>query len=125
MVLALTVRDPRIFAMKKKSKINDERQDTEIGYEDFQNMLLEHCRAHQSPLWSENKRIAVSKLKMPDSEIAAERKELLIPGLDLELGEKENQVPIILVNKPEQMNGWDLIIPADWAMPFWVGLSFR
>lgn len=55
-------------------------------------------------------------------------------GSKLELGAEENQVPIVLIHRPGgsgsssrglSTDGWDVILPAGWAMPFWIAFVYR
>jgi hypothetical protein len=56
-----------------------------------------------------------------------------LAGSKLNLGVEENQVPILLIHRPNnntgcrgfKNEGWDLILPAGWAMPFWISLVYR
>ena len=49
------------------------------------------------------------------------------------LGDSESRVPVILIHKPAATHsatdnygsGWDLIVPAGWAMPFHIGMVYR
>lgn len=56
---------------------------------------------------------------------------IFVSGSKLVLGAEENQVPILLINRSNSLpkgfqdGGWDLIVPAGWAMPFWIALVYR
>jgi hypothetical protein len=87
------------------------------------NRYLKNCPP--SPLWSEELREAVRLEKMSDSELSKRRGEMLIPGSEIDLGVEENQIPILIICQNDGRGGIDLILPAGWAMPFWIGLSYR
>lgn len=47
-----------------------------------------------------------------------------------DLGDSESRVPLLLIHKPVSAldnygSGWDLIVPAGWAMPFHIAMVYR
>ena len=82
-----------------------------------------------SPIWDKNVRKAVSQSKVPDHILNLERqKQLTRPNLD-DLKGKAAKIPVLLVQQllgsTHQGSGWDLILPSNWGMPFWVSLVYR
>ena len=86
-----------------------------------------------SPLWSFGIRNDVSSSKIPDHIINEVRGQCL-DGIDL--GSEASAVPVILVNKtysqldkprPSRVpiTGWDLIIPVQWGMAFWIPIIYQ
>jgi len=86
-------------------------------------------------LWESWVRSNVKAGKMADSELNARRSKHLIPGTPLELGDLESKVPVLLIQRPGAdgshgctqgySGGWDVLLPAGWAMAFWVACVYR
>ncbi|KAF6030388.1 POP1 [Bugula neritina] len=74
-----------------------------------------------SPLWSHKVRDTVSHNMMTQHEINQLRSQLLVPGSEMNLGPKENCVPLLLIVYPEMS---DIIIPANWGMAFWLAFAY-
>lgn len=124
LILPLTVRDPRIFLPNKRSKL-ELGEEFKLDKESFQNLVESYHKDYESPLFNHKWRNLVTNQRMSDNEFSKCRSELLIPGSQINLGRNENQIPIVLIQKPDQIKGWDIIIPAGYAMSFWVALSYR
>lgn len=93
-----------------------------------------------SHIWDEQVRTEVKEAKIPEHELNRKRSELLVPGSRLALSEEEiSHIPLLLVQLPGCRedhhgyadfisgygSGWDIILPAGWAMPFWIALVYR
>uniref|UniRef100_T1J060 Uncharacterized protein n=1 Tax=Strigamia maritima TaxID=126957 RepID=T1J060_STRMM len=127
-VLGLEVRDPRLFMPVKKQqpKPNATSGPSMI---DLSNDLS------RSLLWDEEIREKVTFTQLSDEDINNLRSKRAVPGLELDLGENEPKIPIILIQNPgnrtsglSPMNfgaGWDLILPSGWGMPFWISLIYN
>ncbi|CAH1773994.1 unnamed protein product [Owenia fusiformis] len=139
-VLGLVARDPRLTLPQRRTKVMGDAQ--EISTKSYIDTVPVECAV--SSLWDEDVRRQVATNKLPDSEINRRRAEHLVPGSELNLGEDEPKIPLLLVNNPgtratqshapsshhsDSMqsigSGWDIILPAGWAMPFWLATVFR
>ncbi|CAB4067628.1 POP1 [Lepeophtheirus salmonis] len=120
-VISLTTRDPRVLLPPKRSVIHDEKEEsanTMICLEDVLNDLI--C----SPLCNSDVRDKVSFSKCPDHIINEKRSKLIIPGSKIPLTDTESRVPILLMRRKYNTEGygqgWDFISPGGWGMPFWM-----
>ncbi|XP_040572339.1 ribonucleases P/MRP protein subunit POP1 isoform X2 [Lepeophtheirus salmonis] len=120
-VISLTTRDPRVLLPPKRSVIHDEKEEsanTMICPEDVLNDLI--C----SPLCNSDVRDKVSFSKCPDHIINEKRSKLIIPGSKIPLTDTESRVPILLMRRKYNTEGygqgWDFISPGGWGMPFWM-----
>ncbi|XP_014664368.1 PREDICTED: ribonucleases P/MRP protein subunit POP1-like [Priapulus caudatus] len=133
-VLGLTVRDPRIFLPKKRTKVMNEVTEVAVQQVDVATRLPEGISA--SPLWDEGIRKEVTTTKLTEQEMNRLRSQNIVPGTPLQLGREESRVPILLVQNPGHGDarqpttlgygsGWDVVLPCGWSMAFWVGLVYR
>ena len=66
------------------------------------------------------------------------RVHFLPSGSKLELGDEASRIPVVLIQHPGNQpqdgagaeriglgSGWDIILPARWAMAFWIPLVYR
>lgn len=124
MILSLIVSDPRFNLPSKRTKaINNDEMYKQVLCSTEPDLSL-------SPLWNESIRQAVKVSKISNSAIAEMRSQLLVPGSELE--EPGAPVPIVLIQRPGNSEdclgygaGWDIIIPANWAQPFWMAFIMR
>ena len=129
-ILGLTVRDPRKLLPRNKQCA----QISNSVLNENQNNSNEPGRlAHlaNSPIWNANIRDEVTLTKVPDHCINEMRSKLLTPGVSiLPLDEEEARIPVLLIHQPGEIegtfgDGWDVIIPAGWGMPFWMNFIYR
>ncbi len=89
-----------------------------------------------SPLWEANIRDAVKSTQMSQHQLNQERTKLLVPGTQINLGRQESRIPVLLLHNPGVKGqhrqgimgygaGWDVVLPAGWAMAFWIALIYR
>ncbi|PSN54054.1 hypothetical protein C0J52_03083 [Blattella germanica] len=147
-VLALTVRDPRLQLPSKRTKAVPDDQVSALSEQIPEFSPL----ACISPLWSSEVRDQATQSKLSTGELAELRSQNLVPGFMLEelgfdMDDEDSNVitnktarmksfiPILLIQRPGSKNaahkrlgfssGWDIVMPAGWALPFWLGLTFR
>ena len=82
-----------------------------------------------SPIWDRNVRDVVSSSKVPDHILNLQRQKQLVRSSQSDLLKKSSKIPVLLVHQSlgssHQGSGWDLILPSNWAMPFWVSLVYH
>lgn len=90
-----------------------------------------------SPIWEGSLCASVSKSKIPDHFLNRKRSEKFIKASVLRLGDASPQIPVVLVQQPPSPStssptphrslgaGWDLILPPEWGMAFWIALVYR
>ncbi|XP_049958861.1 ribonucleases P/MRP protein subunit POP1 [Schistocerca serialis cubense] len=148
-VLALIVTDPRRYLPAKRMKCNPDSDvlwSQELPGSGLQSLPPQSV---VSPLWTAAVRDAVTTSKPSATDIAHNRSYNVIPlqaadehdtgdtsaSLSSMEGPTWQKVPILLLQRPGSQNGakkrlgfgcgWDIILPAGWAMPFWQALVFR
>ena len=106
-----------------------------------------------SPLWCASIRIIVSESKAPDHILNEVRSQTLVGSSEVCLGERSPRIPVMLVRheyasshvdgvlqlepgsrgyRPlskksvatSNVGGWDLLLPSNWGMPFWISLIY-
>ena len=160
-VLAMTVRDPRLYTpvkrkdtacppkvMKTTVDLMQLLADEEV--EDDVDKETEETREQRnespltlppslsySPLWELSIREAVSLSKIPDHIINSVRSHFFLKPSQLELGDETSHVPVLLVQKTYSqkstkgrpsflhITGWDIILPRNWGMAFWIALIYH
>ena len=107
-----------------------------------------------SPLWDPLVRETVKASRIPDHVLNDARSKLLVKSSVLDLGQKAPRVPVLLIQQSltaqlsgvlrlgnngyrgnldgmpspvttSLVSGWDLVLPSNWAMAFWVSLVYR
>lgn len=81
-----------------------------------------------SPIWDPNIRKIVSGSKIPEHVLNLQRSKQLVRPNQQDLQRKASRIPILLVQQSfgsDQASGWDLILPANWGMAFWVSLVYH
>nr|CAG4651899.1 EOG090X07PD [Triops cancriformis] len=150
-IVPLTVRDPRLLLPPKRTKAfrapeqevedKEDEMDGKTALESDENVVEDNSalkilevdsRALVCPFWDVTVRNAASIQRLSDHEINQMRSKLLVPGTNLNLGERESRIPVLLVRTPnpnpdvgEFGLGWDLIVPAGWGIAFWMNLVYR
>ena len=90
-----------------------------------------------SPIWDPATCSVVSESKIPDHLLNKKRSKKLVRSSSsrLRLGKASPRVPVLLIQqfsgsgrgaRGGQLGvGWDLVLPAEWGMAFWVALYYR
>lgn len=107
-----------------------------------------------SLIWDAETRKIASKLKVPDHLLNRVRSKQFVKSPKLKLDHKATRIPVLLIQQNFQLHsipnihtevsssakrriyslanddcslgsGWDLVVPSNWAMAFWVSLSYR
>ncbi|XP_066991529.2 ribonucleases P/MRP protein subunit POP1 [Anabrus simplex] len=145
-VLALTIIDPRYQMPATRKKVLPQLD----GEQATQPIVHPSTSACHSPIWNVEVRNKVTRSKIPNAQLNRERSKNLVPGFMKEEfvgGDgmsicpsspdtlQPARVPILLIQRPGSQDpefkrlgfecGWDLILPAGWAMPMWLALVFR
>lgn len=86
-------------------------------------------------LFDETIREAASVSKIHDNVINNIRGKFFLKPQEVSLGSETNHIPVILIKrtyfvKPEDEGdsnviGWDLVLPHNWGMAFWIGLIYQ
>ncbi|XP_076634483.1 POP1 ribonuclease P/MRP subunit isoform X1 [Colletes latitarsis] len=125
-VLGFTVLDPRFHLPEKRVKPLRNVQTVKV-------MPVPPSKANSSPIWEQEIRQKITKACVTTSAINKLRSECLVPGIDNDKYFNEGimtKIPILLIQTPGIGNtglssAIDLILPAGWAMPFWLAFIFR
>ncbi|XP_076247354.1 POP1 ribonuclease P/MRP subunit [Calliopsis andreniformis] len=125
-ILGFTVLDPRFHVPEKRTKPQRHTGTVEA-------MPVSPTNANSSPIWEQEIRKTVTKACVTTSAINKLRSQCLVPGIDNDKYFKEEimaKIPILLIQKPGTGNTGlssriDVILPAGWAMPFWLACVFR
>ncbi|XP_069702089.1 ribonucleases P/MRP protein subunit POP1 isoform X2 [Periplaneta americana] len=150
-VLALTIQDPRLLLPSKKTKAVPDSQAL-MEQHSKENFTSFSPLASVSPIWSSQIRDSATSSKLSTAELAEIRSHNLVPGFiseefDSEIDDEaslnyshrrlkvKSCVPILLIQRPGIQNpsekrlgygtGWDVVMPAGWAMPLWLAFVFR
>ena len=88
-----------------------------------------------SPLWNPVIRKSVSDSKLPDHVINEVRGKFFLKPDQTDLGAETCHVPVMLIkrsypSKPHPLikhtfTGWDIVLPRNWAMAFWISLIYQ
>ena len=85
-----------------------------------------------SPVWDTLVCDVVTESKLPDNELNRRRSERFVKSAVLNMGREAPQIPVMLIQQSPQSGasndlgcGWDLIVPPNWSMAFWVALVYR
>ncbi|XP_018352597.1 PREDICTED: ribonucleases P/MRP protein subunit POP1 [Trachymyrmex septentrionalis] len=129
MIIGVTILDPRFYLSEKRTKCN-----TEITETFSRSILVDRLvtNSNYSPIWDTEIRHIVSSSCMPTNIINKLRSECLVPGVSNDQYYTEDimaKIPILLIQKPGTITGLgsgiDVIIPARWAMPFWLAFLMQ
>ncbi|XP_053322750.1 ribonucleases P/MRP protein subunit POP1 [Spea bombifrons] len=134
-ILGLTLGDPRLNLPKKKTKAVPNLE----KYEDRdQTKLLRSSgvpvECADSLIWSSEIRSKTTENKISEQEFNRLRGELLVPGSQLDLGDGESKIPVLLIQQPGKVtgterpgwgSGWDICLPKGWGMAFWIPFIYR
>lgn len=77
-----------------------------------------------SDLWDNDFRSSI--VKHSESSLNQRRSQNLLPGTGLIPSDTDAIIPILLIYRGsyDGVEGWDLILPENWAMPFWFSLIY-
>lgn len=125
-VLGFTVLDPRFYLPDKRTKSQRTACSAEI-------MPVPPTNANCTPLWETEIRQKVKKTCVTSSAINKLRSDCLVPGISNDKYFNEDvmaKIPILLIQRTGNgstgsSSGIDVILPAGWAMPFWIAFLFR
>ncbi|XP_026667208.1 ribonucleases P/MRP protein subunit POP1 isoform X2 [Ceratina calcarata] len=125
-VLGFTVLDPRFYLPDKRTKL--QRQMRTINA-----MPIPPANANASPIWEQEIRQKVSRICATTSAINKLRSQCLVPGTSNDKYFDEQimaKIPILLIQRPGigttgLGSGVDIIVPSNWAMPFWLACILR
>ena len=76
-----------------------------------------------SPVWDPNVRKIVSESKIPEHVLNLQRSKQLVRPSQQDLQRNASRIPILLIQQSfgsNQASGWDIILPSNWGMAFWV-----
>ncbi|CAF0881501.1 unnamed protein product [Rotaria sp. Silwood1] len=133
-VVALVVRDPRIFTpIKPKLTIHSKTKVEKI--ESFPPSSIDLA---SSPLWIEKYRTYCCEHKLATYQINLIRSKSTVDNNELQLNEEESQIPLIFIHHHDLLSsiskhkqyrndfgsGWDIILPNEWAQIFWISLVY-
>ncbi|KAG8036912.1 hypothetical protein G9C98_004234 [Cotesia typhae] len=130
-ILGLTVLDPRFFFPPKRTKV--EFKSSTQSYD----VINVDPSSAASPLWESSVRGDVKNNFKSTEQINKLKSGNLVPGVENDQGFNQDiitKVPVILVQHPgtEANNksigfnsGIDIILPAGWALPFWLSFIYR
>ncbi|XP_034249599.1 ribonucleases P/MRP protein subunit POP1 [Thrips palmi] len=143
-ILSLLVKDPRLQIPDKRTKA--------VAQTSAQDAPCSPPPSNSSRIWSSHVRDTTTQSKLSTAELNKLRSKSLVPGLLRISDENEEsignanistslatsvktEIPLILIQRPGSKNpmekrlgfgcGWDVILPAGWAMPFWLAFVFR
>ncbi|TFY59286.1 hypothetical protein EVJ58_g5874 [Rhodofomes roseus] len=135
MVVGFTVHDPRLSFPPKNAKL-------EGGLTSSPMTVFPSAKLAQSDIWDENVRNGLRKPKYKKKDIDERKSQNLVPGTPLQPTQKDNRVPVILIQRSVEgaspispsshhyasnstaLHGWTLIIPQGWAMAFLPSLIY-
>ncbi|XP_075069954.1 ribonucleases P/MRP protein subunit POP1 [Mixophyes fleayi] len=134
-ILGLTVGDPRLNLPNKRTKTLPNLDKYEDGGK-ARSLAVAGVPVEctESLIWSADIRSHVSDNKIPEQEINRLRSELLVPGSQLDLGNGESKIPVLLIQQPGKVtgrdrpgwgSGWDVCMPKGWGMALWIPLIYR
>ncbi|XP_076662213.1 POP1 ribonuclease P/MRP subunit isoform X2 [Halictus rubicundus] len=126
-VLGFTVLDPRFYLPEKRTKPRSNV--TKM----MELMPVPPTNANSTPLWDEEIRRKVTNTCVTIGTINKLRSKCLVPGVSNDKHFNEDimaKIPILLIQKPGVGNtglssAIDIVLPAGWAMPFWLACIFR
>ena len=109
-VLGLITRDPRLTLPAQRGRVPYRNK-----HETNEPELTPDWNLQTSPLWTSDVRKSVSLHKMSDHDINAARQSGSICQIT------SSHVPVMIICTDD---GWDLVSPPGWAMPFWQCLVY-
>ncbi|KAM4027999.1 ribonucleases P/MRP protein subunit POP1 isoform 2-T3 [Anomaloglossus baeobatrachus] len=134
-ILGLTVGDPRLNLPNKRTKSFPNLENYKGG-EKMKSLMVAGVPVDctQSLIWSPDVRAQVLDNKISEQDINRLRSALLVPGSELDLGNRESKIPVLLIQQPGKItgkdrpgwgSGWDICLPKGWGMAFWIPLIYR
>ena len=132
------IKKEKNFLQKMSNMVNESTE--ECNQELHKQEIVPSCRdlppfnrLSLSPIWSPNIRSHLSSSKIPDCVVNEVRSHYFTKPDEITLGEEASAIPVLLINKyyshqnkqrPNtiEVTGWDLVIPANWGLAFWIPL---
>ncbi|KDQ62383.1 hypothetical protein JAAARDRAFT_121761 [Jaapia argillacea MUCL 33604] len=143
MVVGFTVHDPRLSFPPKNAKVKVDGNN--LPSLSQSNITLPSSTLAQSDIWEEDIRNGLKKPRFKKQDIDERKSKNLVPGTPLNPTDKDNRVPILLIQRSlepsspilststanphhgpsdtQGLHGWTLILPAGWSMPFFTSLT--
>jgi hypothetical protein len=130
-MIGLLVKDPRYLMPKKKSFNKIQQQNLKLNCFSSSNAILDSVKSDliktinsHSTIWNEQEILKLNQNRQTTQEINKLRSNFFIPGTELTNIEKMSRIPILLIQNSQNnmYAGWDLIVPKEWGMPFWLPL---
>ncbi|XP_071836368.1 ribonucleases P/MRP protein subunit POP1-like isoform X2 [Apostichopus japonicus] len=139
-VVGLTVRDPRILLPKQRHKVETDPLKADYSLPRCPQPGAQHAVSH---IWDGSIRESLGSTMLSTHTINEHRRNLLVPGSELDLGNQESRIPVLLLQSPGVQHdnlatsshemvsplgfggGWDVVLPKKWGTVFWVGFVFR
>ncbi|XP_050422061.1 ribonucleases P/MRP protein subunit POP1 [Adelges cooleyi] len=129
-VIGCNTVDPRLVFPKKRTKAVPTSKEFLLS-DNFSVSLPPE--ASFSQIWDPKVRDWTTRNKVPNNKLNELRSKCVISDNDtITLGENTlSIIPTLLIQRPGQClstsrpgygSGWDIVFPAGWAMPFWLGL---
>lgn len=139
-VVGLIVRDPRILLPIRRKKV--ETDHLKADFSTIPRCPRPDLNESTSYIWDQEVRDGLSSTMQSTHSINELRRNILVPGVQLDLGSKESRVPVLLLQSPGVQlpvrsdscgetpplgfsSGWDVVIPKKWGTIFWVGFIYR
>ncbi|XP_039300270.1 ribonucleases P/MRP protein subunit POP1-like [Nilaparvata lugens] len=135
-IIPITVSDPRYHMPQIRTKqVSDSEGQSGI----WPMKTISPDFVQDNPMWEPAIRDQSTAEKLSTAELNQIKSEQLVPGAcDLEHIAPASFLPVVLIQNPgfkpqitrkgcssKFGSGWDLVVPAGWAMPVWLGMVWR
>ncbi|KRZ97844.1 Lissencephaly-1 -like protein A [Trichinella sp. T8] len=130
-VLSYLIRNPRLeFTFRKTLPDQNGSQNTNL---DSCCSLLDDDNRQLpfSPLWDDGFRAEVLRRKASQREIDKVKQQRIVKTAQTDMSHLESFVPVLLIQRPGSQDendhlgcGWDLVVPSDWGMEFWLAMQY-
>ncbi|KRY42624.1 Lissencephaly-1 -like protein A, partial [Trichinella spiralis] len=130
-VLSYLIRNPRLeFTFRKTLPDQNGSQNTNL---DSCCSLLDGDNGQLpfSPLWDDGFRAEVLRRKASQREIDKVKQQRIVKTAQTDMSHLESFVPVLLIQRPGSQDendhlgcGWDLVVPSDWGMEFWLAMQY-
>ncbi|CAO3630201.1 unnamed protein product [Cunninghamella blakesleeana] len=140
-VIGLTIQDPRLKFPQKARPLNKEEVSTTSTSSILNLSLSWPKEASVSDIWDEEMRKKCILNKPTETQLSQRRGNNLLPGSKLTFTSEDVRVPILLIqrggplidqpipsllsaSRTEQIEGWTVIVPKGFGLPFWRSFVF-
>ncbi|KRX23941.1 Lissencephaly-1 -like protein A [Trichinella nelsoni] len=130
-VLSYLIRNPRLeFTFRKTLPDQNGSRNTNL---DSCCSLLDgdNRQLPFSPLWDDGFRAEVLRRKASQGEIDKVKQQRIVKTAQTDMSHLESFVPVLLIQRPGSQDendhlgcGWDLVVPSDWGMEFWLAMQY-